>query len=89
MGGFQCQSVSAATLARHVSGANQADDCELLMGTSRCPSTGRTPLGRQRTFRRSPDNMLQAKKNRKSFACTGKDLVGVVCNTLAYDENEN
>jgi bifunctional non-homologous end joining protein LigD len=62
MGGFQCQSVSAATLARHVSGANQADDCELLMGTSRCPSTGRTPLGRQRTFRRSPDNMLQAKK---------------------------
>jgi hypothetical protein len=36
MGGFQCQSVSVskqnAALARHVSGANQADDCELLMG---------------------------------------------------------
>ena len=58
----QCRCQNSATLARHVSGANQADDCELLMGTSRCPSIGRTPLGRQRTFRPSPDDMLQAKK---------------------------
>jgi hypothetical protein len=36
----QCRCQNSATLARHVSGANQADDCELLMGTSRCPSTG-------------------------------------------------
>ena len=58
----RCRCQNSAALAGHVSGANQADDCELLMGTSRCPSTGRTPLGRQRTFRPSPDDMLQAKK---------------------------
>ena len=30
----QCRCQNSAALARHVSGANQADDCELLMGTS-------------------------------------------------------
>ena len=43
MGGFQYQSVSVSKQCHARPsriGANQADDCELLMGTSRCPSTG-------------------------------------------------
>jgi hypothetical protein len=59
----QCRRQNSVALARHVSGANQADDCELLMGTSRCPSTGRTPLGRQRTFRPSPTTCCKLKKS--------------------------
>jgi hypothetical protein len=33
----QCRCQNSATLAGHVSATNQADDCELLMGTSPMP----------------------------------------------------